>query len=670
MIPLLLAVVIGHPNGLLSHCNPNDYTLPDSMGHIVDQSNLDAINCQLSVCTVTSAVPFKGILISSSGTLESNDASLQRGLNEHCLTHVSNTEKTTVEFTVNGRATLWIVLVLQRQNILHQVNLIRPYPVNIDFTTYIIGAGPGGISAARALESFNAPVHLLEKGPDLPNNFYFQQIRNTYLDNIDSTRKCSPLGTSPVIACQYSGNQGANGAIFKPGTAKDFANSIGVSHTDATLAQNEAASYVETDESNGVTYTWKCLNATCNRSYVASSNDKTARRSVAFNGVPWYPKTVEFNKPVQYVGQHAIHFNDGTSIHLGQDDCMILAAGALGTPQLLNITSFSGWNHYYDFHLGPPVAQQSITYDADSHVETNIANLIHPNGTTLAITIEMLMVHDVVESFRVNEPWSPAGATVGSKTFSHDAYHYAGTVNHDRLWYADNIFIGDASALSKSFNCHTSMPAAAAGVLAAKRVLNLLQNTTLSRSKVGGLTSVGVWFAPGVFAIALAVVCHIAAGQFGDTANKNLRLLHYVLSFSGVILISIGVYTAAKNRNVRVKENHAGHYYVGYLALAWLWTQAVFGFLLVVYGSLREKVGWAHRISALLLFILLLYLFFTVTLEKYPFGDMKDIPQWVAVGGVLIAVFILLFVWVLARLPQRLHMYTMKNLDTLTGSLF
>ena len=368
------------------------------------------------------------------------------------------------------------------------------------------------------------------------------------------------------------------------------------------------------------------------------------------NGNPWYPNTVEFNKPVQYVGQHAIRLNNGTSIHLNQGDCVILAAGALATPQLLNKTSFSGWNHYYDFHLGPSVEQQSITYDADSHVETNIANLIHPNGTTLAITIEMLMVHDVVESFRVNEPWSPAGATVGSKTFAHDAYHYAGTVNHDRLWYADNIFIGDASALSKSFNCHTSMPAAAAGVLAAKRVLNLLQNTTLSRSKIGGLTSVGVWFAPEVFAIALAVVCHIAAGQFGDTANKNLRLLLRAFVFRRHPHFYRRLYRGQKPQRAG-EENHAGHYHWG----TWRWLGCGRKPFLVSISCLRKSTrkGWLGSQNISFAFIhTTVVLFFTVTLEKYPFGDMKDIPQWVAVGGVLIAVFILLFVWVLTRLRE------------------
>lgn len=473
----------------------------------------------------------------------------------------------------------------------------------------MIDGGPGGISAARLLESYNASVHLLERGPDLPSGFYEQLITKTYLDSLPSTRTCQPLGdgTTPTIACQYSGNLGANGKIYARGTSEDLAKSAGVSVKNAATAQSLAASYVEVDEG---LYMWKCVNASaCDRSFTTSSNTEVYRRSVAFkDGAPWKPARVTFDTTVRYVSKDLIRFWNGSAIHLKPGDKIIVAAGALTTPQLLNQTTWTGWNHYYKVTpLWAAVNEQSIAYDPATRVETNIANVM-VNGTATAIKIEMLMEHDVVETFDVNQSYTPTG----QGDFLLDAWHYGGTVG--RLHYEENIFIGDASALATPFNCHTSMPAAAAGVLAGQRALNILAEDTPSSSKVGGLTTVGAWFATGTFLLALAVVAHILGGRAGSRAVNDLLFnLHYALASIAVVIISIGVAVAASQRNAKLQHSDrggsgGGHYYVGYVTLGWLWLQAIFGAVLNAYPDLKTRAGWTHRIPAVLLFALLLYL--------------------------------------------------------------
>ena len=394
------AGVAAHPSGVVSHCNTNGFTLPEGMGHVVQQSHLDIVSCQDGNCVVNSASPFRGILISSTAAIQPSSAALKQGLSSQCLTHVDRGQKNTVTFQLapsSQMATIWVVLVIQRQNYLHQVHLALPYTTNVNFTTYVIGGGPGGIAAARLLESYNAKVHLFERGPDLPAGFYTQPINSTYLGAIDSSRKCTPLhpvpqtGASPEIACQYSGNQGANGAIFAPGSPEDLARSVGVSTASATLAQSIAASYVDVDQHNGAAlhgqtgYLWKCINESdCNRSFTASSNTDVNRRSVAYSNGPWLPQNVSFNTEVQHVGGDGsasgfIRFRNGSTLTLNHGDKIILAAGALSTPQLLNMTTWTGWNHYYALTmLGAPVENQSIAYDPATRVETNIANIINP----------------------------------------------------------------------------------------------------------------------------------------------------------------------------------------------------------------------------------------------------------------------------------------------------
>ena len=81
---------------------------------------------------------------------------------------------------------------------------------------------------------------------------------------------------------------------------------------------------------------------------------------------------------------------------------------------------------------------------------------------------------------------------------------------------------------------------------------------------------------------------------------------------------------------------------MGYVTLGWLWLQAIFGAVLDAYPYLKARVGWTHRISAVLLFALLLYLFFTVALQEQPFSEMSAIEDWVVVSAVLVVIYLVL----------------------------
>ncbi len=207
-------------------------------------------------------------------------------------------------------------------------------------------------------------------------------------------------------------------------------------------------------------------------------------------------------------------------------------------------------------------------------------------------------------------------------------------------------------------------------MLAGQRALNILAEDTPSSSKVGGLTTVGAWFATGTFLLAAAVVAHILGGRAGGLLFK----LHYALALIAVVIISIGVAVAASQRNAKLQQNHGGHYYVGYVTLGWLWLQAIFGAVLWRAGlqnpDLKTRVGWTHRISAVLLFALLLYLFFTVALQEQPFSEMSAIEDWVVVSAVLVVIYLVLTIVVVLRLPARLKDPKTPTDDTLMNSLF
>ena len=621
------------------------------MGHTPYASAyVDAMTCDGLNCTLTYHDQFKGIVLSSTSPLSSADNQLRTGYSSKCLTHISRTPKTSVTFSVQDPHAVVYAVLVRARNVLHSVVLVHPIIVGVNWTTHVIGAGPGGVSAARTLKRYGATVIVYERGPDVPAGFYTQPILETelhYLQNFHESRTCNPLGTKPngnatqpTLACQHGGNQNANGAIFVPGSPEDLARSIGVPVETARYAQDVSRNYIEID--NDI-FMWYCPNGvSCDRRNVAATNPVMNRRSVAYQDN--LTNDIVFGQHVKRVTNQSITFQNNTLFYFTNPlDRVILAAGALVSPQLLGIIQFSGWNHYYRKVLhNRNLTSQTLHYNSETRIETNDA-IYTVNGTEMKLRIEILMEHSIRETFTVGQDYTPSN----TNGFNGDTWHYAGTLPHDALEYSPGIYVGDASALQTPFHCHTSMPASSAGVLAALRSLGLLQQTEVpSSSQIGGLSKVGAWFAAGSVVLLLAVAAHV----------WGLWKTHYILATIGVILITIGVVVAANQRNADIKKSNKGHYWVGYVSLAWLWLQAAAGYLLTQVSSEQKKrYGWVHRVSAVLLFALLLYLYATVGTREAPFKHMEDNKDWAGVAWAFLVLFSALIVVVLWRLPARMN---------------
>ena len=122
----------------------------------------------------------------------------------------------------------------------------------------------------------------------------------------------------------------------------------------------------------------------------------------------------------------------------------------------------------------------------------------------------MYMHPEKREFHRVGDEYTNPYAADGRK----QAWHFAGTMNHTRskISGTQRLFTGDAGALKTPFNCHTSMPAAAAGILAAHGAMGVPvsaldgvvvdQHINAETPTVKELVSTYVWF----FLFALYVV--------------------------------------------------------------------------------------------------------------------------------------------------------------------
>ena len=606
---------------------------------------VDAMTCDGLNCTLTYPDQFKGIVLSSTSPLSSADNQLRTGYSSKCLTHISPTQKQSVTFSVQDPHAVVYAVLVRARNVLHSVMLVHPIIVGVNWTTHVIGAGPGGVSAARTLKRYGASVTVYERGPDVPTGFYdlpiSQTTRTYFIQNLNTSRTCNPLGnsTQPTLVCQHGGNQNSNGAIFAPGSPEDLARSLGVPVETARYAQDVSRSYIEVDNEK---FKWHCPAEPCDRRNVADSNTAMNRRSVAYQDD--LTNDIVFGQHVKRVTNQSITFQDDTHITFTNSlDRVIVAAGALASPQLFGIIQFSGWNHYYrQVTHNRNLTSQTLHYDYGTKVETNDAIYTLPNEIEMKLRIEILMEHSIRETFTVGQDYTPSN----TNGFNGDTWHYAGTLPHDALEYSPGIYVGDASALQTPFNCHTSMPASSAGVLAALRSLGLLQTEVPSSTQIGGLSKVGAWFAAGSVVLLLAVAAHV----------WGLWKTHYTLATTGVILITIGVVVAANQRNADIKKSNKGHYWVGYVSLAWLWLQAAGGYLLTqVSPDKKKRYGWTHRVSAVLLFALLLYLYATVGTREAPFKHMEDNKDWAGVAWALLVLFSALIVVVLWRLPARMN---------------
>jgi len=507
---------------------------------------------------------------------------------------------------------------------------------------YIIGAGPGGLAAAHYLQSKNVNFTIFERGSSEPANFYQFPIALTYHGRFLETNneyKYYPLANSlPFLAQMIGGTQNVNGGIYSPGSAEDIARSANVALNDSRRALDFVNTIMESRKIGD--FMWAPGLNGYDFGTTAAANERMERRSLAYNLSSDIRARIQTNRRVIELRSREIDFGSTEIITLTPKDRVILAAGALTSPQLIRQTKFCGWNHYFNTSFSnsnPPILNQSISYDRTTRIETNIAAISGMGPDVNTVTIEMLMEHGIKECFEVGQEYNHNSA------FGSDPWHYAGTIRSDRTQISDNVFSGDASLFQTPFNCHTSGAASVAGVLAAMRILGELEEPQQNNlSGLDGLTKVGVWYAVGAFLIIIAIIAHVFS--FWNT--------HYVLATAGVVAITVGV---ATSHNGYVKNNNSGHYYVGYVALGWLWAQAIFGYILTrIPGETKKKYGWLHRVSAILLFILLIYLFATVALKESPFSEMKDIDAWSIVAWTLFVLFILLVLVVLWRLRNRL----------------
>lgn len=636
---------LAHPGGYTSSCNPGGYTVPISMPRNVlnETGNIECVEAGSgrSDCVLSINFDFQGFLISSEASLSPTDTNVRSGHSENCLTHSSSAAKREVRFQATGTAAVYAIIVRNKIGVTHNVYTV-PTALTRTPNVYVVGGGPGGIAAARYLESVNVPVTVFERGPAAWNGFYNGPIRNTSLSNLADTYKYRPLGprTNPELASFEGGNMNANGAILSPGSPQDLARSTGVTLEAAVEAQEIAASYVDVEDDFMM---WSCINnSDCNRAMVVPLNSKMARRSVAYNhGLQNFQVLTE----VASVTDSSLTLNNGIVIALNSNDKVIVAAGALKTPALLGKTEYCGWTHYYETQFEArqtPPARQTISYNPSTKIETNVAQFEptrSPDNVSNTIIIEMLMEHNIRECFRVGQSFTPSR--------QNDAWHYAGTLDHDRMKYSDGIFVGDASALKSPFACHTSMPAAATGILAAQRALGTQHQPPISNDSSGlsGLGRVGVWFSVGSFVLVIAVIAHFL----------SLWKTHYILASIAVVLITVGVVLAASGRGY-VKNRHSAHSVVGYIVIVWLWLQALFGYVITQWSIERKKMyGWLHRVSAILLFILITYLFSTVAFKEIPFAEMAKIGSYSIIATVLFVLFILLDFIVSWRLRSRMQ---------------
>ena len=455
----------GYPKGINIQCVPNHFTIPvppNDVHEVVD------ITCTGLTCTTKLAnnYNFKGFVISTtSGTLTTTSSAVSKNSNR-CLLHASASPKLSVTFTwlpslSQDYTTIYVTLVSAKNGGTHQagyksINLADRGHI------YVIGAGPGGLAAARWLHE-NLPTSdltVLERGAYPPDTWYTGPIEDTAMKNMTHDTLKNPNSTQTKLASMVGGQQNINGAVYAPGTPQDLAESINVTVQQARFLQHTAGTYVHKEDH----MMWDCItDGNCDKGSLAFVNKKMARRSIAYD----LPFSVQTNSEVQNVTDGVIKFTNDSIIELQQKDRVILAAGALVSPQLIGETEFNGWNHYFSssYIYNQEVEKQTFEYPGTVNNSTEINTGNVQSGASLVITMDMLP--DFREYYKVGEAYVNPNPVAGMS----QAWHFAGTMNHTEFLVDgfNKVFTGDAGALRMPFNCHTSMPAAAAGIAAAHK---------------------------------------------------------------------------------------------------------------------------------------------------------------------------------------------------------
>lgn len=615
---VVVAAAVAFPDGVRD-CAPQQYNLPNPP--LESTEHAASVVCRGLDCTLSATRAFKGFVLGVSAGTVGTDAAFARALsNNRCLTHRARLDVGSFNFTLTEDATVRAVVVFsgpQRQesqgvHVYAKADAVAT--ADRDRKFLVVGGGTGGLGAARELVLRGYDVSVYEMGPATTVNFS-APISETYQTAAVATGHAT-LVKGSLLGTGFGGTQSINGAVYAPGSATDLAASLGISVLDASTAQSRAASMVE--HTTTPPMMWQCRNASvgCDEASVPSTNKLMVRRSVAYK-LPNAIKKVGGCR-VLSVNATAVTVDPASSntdcvnIEITDKMQVIVAAGALVSPELLGAQEYTGWNHYYSLDYGVPMPdKQTFTYPQQGALEINTA-VIRLLNVSVAIAITMDMLPTVREKFtRGQNRTSPDFDSSAKHTL--DAWHYAGTVPHTKLQVHKNVWIGDASALLTPFNCHTSMPAVAAGVSAVRSALGLLGGATSTLSIRGAAPTL---FIVGAWLTVIGVLVHTI---------PKLKWHHYWIMPTAVAVIASGIVCVHVDDYRLQKGSY--HAVLGYVVMGLLVLQVVGGAFLRYYAR-PAVVRWAHRLSGLLVLGALIGLYVNATTKDRALKAYTTNTDW------------------------------------------
>lgn len=616
------------------YCNLNGPTIPSGIS-LDDPFNF---TCTESSCTISASKNIAGFVVSGVSSFSSLPAQSKLIGSGKCLTHSQKLSQKVIEVGINlnsdSRTVYATVVYGKNSNGNHLYNYAAYSVPDPDSKIFIIGGGPGGLGAAYYFESIGQNYTLYEQGPEINASFWEDPVlSNTWL------RTFYPLGTGgPNLGQGLGGTQNINGAVFAPGTPSDLASSLGVDLSHAQQAQDTVAGHIDTafvlkdPDWVNVSMMWAPINENDpDNASVTDANQKMKRRSLATNFSPAYG-TIIHNTKVRHISD--------THLFIGDDKIeyskVILAAGALSSPQLLNKTEFTVLNHGYKRVFGIQNNEIRFDYENANSKTKQLGNKeeMYANIPGYGIIITMEMEH----------PFEWQASTAGNGSFTQnkgpeefdsyqDAYHYIGTVEHTELKVDghDNVFVGDASALKKPFNCHTSMPAAAAGNLAAKKAMGM----SLSSPQEGKLSQAyktrAYLFLSGLWLLAAGVVAHVYA-RLTDSDTGNY--IHYVFQFTATVLITFAAVLSASQAEPSMATTL--HRTMGWTTIGFLWLNVAGGIALNVIDPYPTALGKLHRYSGYTILILLSIMAFSAHVDGLDVDKIANAASFASVTLIIV----------------------------------